>query len=147
MLRLAAKVVYDTAVHRCSSETSQVNLLIRAHCPAGAAAQARRPEPISSVEGSDLCVRTRFQNPRIDVEFDFYFWLGEAFDNQAGADGGNILQVPVDRVVDRRAPSRGRQIGRDPTDMLEAGAGFLQERRHICMAWLAYSASSSVWSF
>ena len=60
ILRRAAKVVHGTAIHRCSSETSQVNLVIRAHCPAGAAAQARLPEPIVSVEGSDLRVRTRF---------------------------------------------------------------------------------------
>ena len=60
ILRRAAKVVHGTAIHRCSSETSQVNLVIRAHCPAGAAAQARLSEPIASVEGSDLRVRTRF---------------------------------------------------------------------------------------
>ena len=42
-----------------------------------------------------------------------------------------FLQVPVDRVVDRRPPSRVRQICRDPTDMLEARAGFFQERLHI----------------
>jgi hypothetical protein len=32
-------------------------------------------------------MRTRFRNHRIDVEFDFHFWLGEFFDGQAGADG------------------------------------------------------------